>query len=82
LLLGDALWAKAYPNGCVSDETIVTQQVRALMVHSIKQHLAKLLKDKASHDAKIKVAQADMDVVAADARAKKRKAIAVLAAGA
>jgi len=81
-LLGDALWAKAYPSGNVSDDTIVTQQIRALMVQSIKQHQAKLIKDKAKHDANIKAAKADMDVIASDARAKKRKTSAASAAGA
>jgi len=82
LLLGDVLWTKAYPQGNVDDSTIVSQQVRGLMVQSIKQHLAKLLRDKAKHDANITAAKASMDVLAADHRDKKRKSVAASAAGA
>jgi len=82
LLLGDTLWAKAYPQGNVDDSTIVSQQVRGMMVLSIKQHLDKLLKDKAKHDAHTAAAKASMGVLAADHRDKKRKSVAASAAGA
>jgi len=82
LLLGDALWAKAFPSGSVEGTTIVSKQVRGLLWHSLKQHQAKLIADKARYDAAIKAAEACMDEIAQDLRAKKRRAVAASAAGA
>jgi len=74
VLLGDVIWDKAFPEGAVTDESIIIPRVRKLMVASLKKHMVKLVQDKAKHDAAIQAALAEMDGVVSEWQAKKRKA--------
>jgi len=74
VLLGDVIWGRAFPDGAVTDESIIIPRVRKLMVASLKKHMVKLVQDKAKHDAAIQAALAEMDGVVLDWQAKKRKA--------
>ena len=81
-LLGDTIWAKAYPAGEATGDTVVTSQLRQLMTISLRQHQAKLVQDKEKYDAACRVAATDMADVMSDFRANKRKAVASPSAGA
>jgi len=51
LLVGDALWQRAYPGGQPSGDALVTWQLRCILKESMQKHRAKLVADRAAHAA-------------------------------
>ena len=51
LILGEALWARAFPEGEPAEDTVLPLQVRNLIMYSLQAHRGKLLEDKTRQDA-------------------------------
>ena len=79
LLLGPSIWEKAFPGEEPSPDTLVTPQVRSLMVYSLRQ-LKPSFEDVAMNGQEIKCMKTHIDVIAFEARKRQRTAAAQVAA--
>ena len=82
MLLGEKLWGQAFPTDAATETSLVTLQVRQLLLLSLQKHQAKLLQDQASHIEATEQAAKSVNTAVDEYRDKKRKVDALSAAGA
>jgi len=73
LLLGSAIWAKAYPGTPPTLDTVVTVQVRSLMAISMEAHQAKLVADRAKQEEARLATEAGIAAAVTEYRTKRRR---------
>jgi len=73
LLLGSALWTKAYPDRPPTLETVVTAQIRTLLSISMEAHTAKLLADRDRQIAAKNATEAGIAAAVSEFRSKRRR---------
>jgi len=73
LLLGSAIWAKAYPGTPPTLDTVVTVQVRSLMAISMEAHQAKLVADRAKQEEARLATEAGIVAAVTEYRTKRRR---------
>jgi len=74
-LLGEKLWAQAYPNIQPTEDTVVTRQLWQLLSLSLRFHHAKLVTDKANFEAAIAAAADSVNAAATEHRNKRKRAM-------
>jgi len=74
IVMGEALWNKAYPQKQPDESTIVTVQIRGMMWSSLQAHREKLTTDKRQQEAAKLALNAALEHVVTDFRHKRRRA--------
>ena len=74
IILGEALWKKAYPDKQPEESTVVTVQIRGMLWSSLQAHREKLMTDKRQQDAAKQSLDSAVEHVVTEFRHKRRRA--------